>query len=410
MHKQVLAIWPLLVANFLDMLAYAMLSPVIIFLFVEGSESIFDPSYGDRHSLLGLFFSTFYLVQIISLPLWGKLSIIIGKKKVLIISILGGALGYFVCAQAVEQKEVLLLFLGSLIAGLTGANLSTTNALISQETDKKFWVQNFSLLSALIGLAFIVGPQLTRFIMKYFSNGGYSYYIFVIAMFLALTNILIVYFMFHENKLNAITSTQNSKNKETFLSLDAFRGIDSNLKLIFMFLFCMSFGWYFFIKFFQVYLIEYLHLNEEYCCHGSTYLGFCCALWQGIRYFLNPSLFRSKHILITCSFLMAFSLLAFIFVSTFVGVIAVTLSLSFAYSMMSPLVLSHIFHTGNTHKDIKSSLYQSVQGVVKIMAPLVSGYIMSMSLVSPIFLSFTLVLLAALLSFYYRDVFMSRIS
>ena len=109
-HNRIISI--LLLICFLDMLSYAIFSPVVSFLFLDGQYSLLLTSYTKyRHIWLGLFLSTYAAIQIISAPYLGRLASIIGKKKVLSLAFVGNITGYLFCFLGVYQKNILWLLL-----------------------------------------------------------------------------------------------------------------------------------------------------------------------------------------------------------------------------------------------------------------------------------------------------------
>ncbi len=396
MWKHTANVWHVFVVVFLDMLSYAMLSPVIILLFVDSPTSILRPGTKYGYAILGLFLSTYSFVQTFSLPYWGKRSIILGKKKVLLISLLGSAFGYLICGLGVYLNQVLLLFLGSFCAGLTGANMSTIQALISQETEQSHWERNFSLQGAIIGVAFIIGPQLTGLLIDLDLGRHLAIWVFAICVACSLLAMLIVQLFVHEKK--KIILSYKSIAPYQVSSLASFSHLGVELKKLFVFLFCVYFGWFFFIKFFQVYLLEMMHVEEKYCCHGSSYLGLCCSCWQAIRYLLNPSFLQKRTVLLANTFILALALVSFAFIQSFYQMIGTTLFISYAYSMIVPTTMAMIFKTGATHNDFKASLTHSIQSAAKIISPACSGLLLSFSFSWPVLVSFVIVLVAGMIS------------
>jgi hypothetical protein len=64
-------------------------------------------------------------------PLFGKLSDRIGRKPVLLLSVIGSAVGFFVIGLA---DAAWMLFLGRIIDGASGGNIATAQACIADVT------------------------------------------------------------------------------------------------------------------------------------------------------------------------------------------------------------------------------------------------------------------------------------
>ena len=96
----------------------------------------------------GLFFAA---------PALGKISDRVGRRPVLLISVFGSAIGYFVFGIG---GALWVLFLSRLIDGITGGNLSTAAAYIADVSKPEERARNFTLIGMAYGFGFILGPAL----------------------------------------------------------------------------------------------------------------------------------------------------------------------------------------------------------------------------------------------------------
>ena len=104
---------------------------------------------------LGLFGTTFALMQFFFSPVLGMLSDRYGRRPVLLLSNFGAALDYMIMAMAPSLRW---LFLGRILSGLTASGLSTATAYMSDVTPPEKRSKAFGLLAAAYGGGFIVGP------------------------------------------------------------------------------------------------------------------------------------------------------------------------------------------------------------------------------------------------------------
>lgn len=105
----------------------------------------------------GYFISIYALMQFIASPLLGALSDLYGRRAILLNSILIAALDYILMAFA---PTLTVLFIGRVLSGLTGANITVAMAYIADVSDEKNRAANFGLIGAAFGLGFIIGPAL----------------------------------------------------------------------------------------------------------------------------------------------------------------------------------------------------------------------------------------------------------
>jgi len=97
------------------------------------------------------------LGQLISSPLWGRLSDRVGRKPVLIIGLVGGVASYVWIAQAGTIYD---LGAARLFGGLMAGNVGAAFAAAADLADDKTRARNMGLLGAAVGLGFIGGPAL----------------------------------------------------------------------------------------------------------------------------------------------------------------------------------------------------------------------------------------------------------
>jgi DHA1 family tetracycline resistance protein-like MFS transporter len=102
------------------------------------------------------------LGQLISGPIWGRISDRHGRKFVLVIGVAGAATSYLLLANAdtIETMASVRLF-----SGLMAGNLGAAFAAAADLADERTRARNMGLLGAAVGLGFIAGPALGAFIV-----------------------------------------------------------------------------------------------------------------------------------------------------------------------------------------------------------------------------------------------------
>ncbi len=143
----------ILVTIIIDVLGIGLLIPVLPELVTELSGG--DLSTGS--SYYGWFIAVYAAMQFLFAPVLGGLSDRFGRRPVLLISLLGCGLDYLVMALA---PNLWILFIGRVISGITGANLTAANAYIADVSPPHERAKNFGMVGAAFGVGFIVGPAL----------------------------------------------------------------------------------------------------------------------------------------------------------------------------------------------------------------------------------------------------------
>jgi DHA1 family tetracycline resistance protein-like MFS transporter len=105
-----------------------------------------------------LLLSVFAITQFLFAPVIGNLSDRFGRRPVLLSSLLGFGIDYIILALAPAYGW---LFIGRVIAGITGASFTTASAYIADvSTNATERAKNFGLIGAAFGLGFVLGPAL----------------------------------------------------------------------------------------------------------------------------------------------------------------------------------------------------------------------------------------------------------
>ena len=101
--------------------------------------------------------SVFAACTFLAAPILGALSDRYGRKKILIISLLGSVIGYILFGIG---GALWVLFLGRIIDGLTAGNISTLFAYIADTTEPQERTKWFSYIGAAMGIGCMIGPAL----------------------------------------------------------------------------------------------------------------------------------------------------------------------------------------------------------------------------------------------------------
>ncbi|HEX8465936.1 MAG TPA: MFS transporter [Abditibacterium sp.] len=136
----------ILFTAFLDILGFSIIIPQL---------PVYATQFGATPQMTGVLASVYSLMGFLFTPFWGRLSDRVGRRPVLIYSIFGTALSFILFAFA---SSLPWLFAARILDGITGANISTAQAYLSDITEPAERAKNFGFFGAIFGIAFAIGP------------------------------------------------------------------------------------------------------------------------------------------------------------------------------------------------------------------------------------------------------------
>src|SRR5687768_5776760 len=170
---------------FIDLIGFGMVIPVLP-IYAQTAPFFASPFE------IGLVISIYSWMQFIFSPILGRLSDKYGRRPVLFISMLGSAVGYIVLGLA---NTLVLVFVGRIISGITGGNISAAQAYIADVTTRENRAKGMALFGAAFGLGFVLGPAIGGVLSKYGVHVPFYF-----AAILSLIAALAVYFILPESR------------------------------------------------------------------------------------------------------------------------------------------------------------------------------------------------------------------
>jgi DHA1 family tetracycline resistance protein-like MFS transporter len=161
---------------FLDLVGFGIVIPVL---------PLYAERFGASPLVVGLLLGIYSAMQCLFAPILGRLSDRVGRRPVLLVSVIGTSAGFLLMGAA---NSLWLLFAARAIDGVTGGNISTAQAYIADVTPPEQRSRGMGLIGAAFGLGFIFGPAI----------GGLLSHVslaapFFFAAFLAAANAVAIY-------------------------------------------------------------------------------------------------------------------------------------------------------------------------------------------------------------------------
>jgi DHA1 family tetracycline resistance protein-like MFS transporter len=133
---------------FIDLVGFGIVIPIL---------PLYAEEFGPSPVIFGLLMASFSIMQFIAAPILGRLSDRVGRRPVLLVSLLGSAFGYVLFGIA---GSIGMLFASRIIDGISGGNISTAQAVIADITGPEDRAKGMGIIGAAFGLGFILGPAI----------------------------------------------------------------------------------------------------------------------------------------------------------------------------------------------------------------------------------------------------------
>lgn len=175
------------VTIFIDVVGIGIIIPVLPDLIREFTGG----SYSTASQYSGWLMSSYAIMQFLISPILGGLSDKYGRRPIILASLVGFSIDYLILANA---SSITWLFIGRILAGITGASFTTAQAYIADVSSPKDRAKNFGMVGAAFGLGFIAGPAIGGIL----ANWGLRMPFYAAAV-LTLVNFLYGYFVLPES-------------------------------------------------------------------------------------------------------------------------------------------------------------------------------------------------------------------
>ena len=131
---------------FIDLIGFGIVIPIL---------PLYAEEFGPSPIVFGLLMASFSAMQFIFAPILGRLSDRVGRRPVLLVSLVGSAVGYLIFGFA---GSMVMLFASRIIDGISGGNISTAQAVIADITTPEERAKGMGMIGAAFGLGFILWP------------------------------------------------------------------------------------------------------------------------------------------------------------------------------------------------------------------------------------------------------------
>lgn len=185
--KKQAAVGFIFITMLIDITGWGIIIPVIPKLIKE----LINGDISEAAKYGGWLTFAYAITQFIFAPIIGSLSDKFGRRPIILISLFGFSLDYLLLAFS---PTITWLFIGRIIAGITGASLTTAAAYIADVSTPENRAKNFGMIGAAFGLGFIIGPVIGGLLGQFGARVP-----FYAAAILCMVNFLYGYFILPES-------------------------------------------------------------------------------------------------------------------------------------------------------------------------------------------------------------------
>lgn len=340
---------------FVDVLGIGIVIPVLPFYVQE---------FGAGATTVTVLFSVFSLFAFLSSPWLGALSDRVGRRPVLIWSIISTAIGWFVFAGA---TTIPMLFVGRIIDGIAAGNLSIAQStLVDIAKDDKERTQNLGIMGAAFGIGFMVGPLIGGLLSPISHSAPFWF-----AGGLAAVNAIVAYFLLPE--------THHDLNKEGKISVNPIAPLlraarDTKVRPLY-------FSWIMFTLAFVTSQSVYALFVEDVFGFDAfttgltfTAMGLLVAVNQtvGLKYFWLRRFTEAR--LETMMFSLMLAALVLFATQSFVAFIISSLLMPTGHSVLRVVITSQVAGQADAKtKGEKLGTMSSLMSACMVIAPMIAG-------------------------------------
>lgn len=368
----------------IDLIAFGIVIPVL---------PAYAKDLGESALMLGVLLATHAALQFVFAPVWGRLSDRIGRRPVMLFSMLGTSISMVILGLADSFEG---LFLARILSGTFSANISVATAYVADVTKESERTRFMGMVGASFGIGFILGPAL---------GGGLAWLGHGVPMFfaagLALINCIWAAFALVEPE----RSQAEKESRGGFI--EALRDAMSDAVAARL---CIT-NFFFTLGVTQLESTFFYFMSDRYGYDLSQVAFILVAMavlmagiqGGGIRALAQR--FGERSLLVTGLVILAFSF-PLIPVATGLILLMVALSLSAIGRAISQPPMTSIIsmRTAQDNRGTLMGAFQSSAALARIVGPLAAGLLYVYSLAAPFILGGALFLFSALLTFRLRDV------
>ncbi|MCW4040433.1 MAG: MFS transporter [Candidatus Bathyarchaeota archaeon] len=370
----------ILMTVFIDVTGFGIVLPLLPY---------YASEFGAGSTALGFLVASFALMQFIFTPILGRLSDNMGRRPILLLSILTSVGSFLLFAVA---DSYLILLLSRIVAGLA-TELGVAQAYISDITSLKDRTVGMGRIGAAHGAGFIIGPAIGGFLSTYnYSTAGF------VAAALAMVNLVFAFLFLPESRHSDLSRDESSDGTGRITGIRRFLS-SPTIGLLVIILFIMSIAFSAFPVIMPLLAISLFGLSSSDMSLFFVYIGVVQIVFQGFIVGRLAARLGEAQLVPIGALLMTLGVFFMaIFPNLPLFLMLSTIMVS-GIGILSTTIPSFISKRTATHEQGQIlGVTQSISSIARVPGPVIGGFFYEFAGVqAPFFLSATLLLLATLI-------------
>ncbi|OGT26363.1 MAG: hypothetical protein A3I77_08460 [Gammaproteobacteria bacterium RIFCSPLOWO2_02_FULL_42_14] len=395
--QSLLKVAPLFLVIAIDSMGLGILFPILSAMLISHSSHFLPGNTSNflRELIYGVTIGIYMLAWFFGSAMLGDLSDAMGRKKSLMICLIGATSGYIISAAAIGFHNIVFLILGRVLAGFTAGSQPIAQAAIVDVSSEKNRARNIGYVLLAVSIGFVLGPIMggvlsNDSLVSWFNFATPLYF----AGFLSLLNCIVLYFSFHET----FTSTKKIKIRLYYaiqIFIEAFKS--KSIRMLSLVLLIETAGWSEYFTFVSQFLLRRFHYTASEVSFFIAVLAVGFSI--GFGFLVNPvaKRFNLKNAVITN--LLIAALLCLITAMTHVvaviwaGTVLIGMSVALLYSLLITIFSNQV---SAEQQGWVMGITNSVSALSFGITALMSGFAADLSPAVPIYLGCVGLALAAL--------------
>jgi MFS family permease len=340
---------------FLDIMGFGLIIPLLPF---------YAQTFGANEFVIGLLLASNGAAQLLFNPVWGRISDKFGRKPVVIITVSGSVIAYFIFGMT---DSLLILFISRILAGIAGASISVAQSCISDITSKEERVKAMAVLGASYALGFVFGPALSGILCKIsYSFPGYA------ASILSVINLLMVLIFLPESNKYKETKKENSFDWKKFNSVV----YHPEMLILFSVQFLAMTSVSIMFSCFALFINKKFAYDASQTAYIFCYFGICAVIIQGWLVGKIVKITGEAKLLLAGTVCFTLGLGAAPFTFNLLTVLLAGTVIMFGNSFISPCITSLISKRAEAGQTgVTLGIAQSIDSLARVIAPVLGGYL-----------------------------------